>query len=162
MLASVIAVCSMLLFKSFLLGLGANLESAPVDGVLGTCNNTPVMLLAVPNTELHAGQCERPLLYCWRVPYVIFACWGNMVHPSAMARSELCVAPRHPAGAVPQLVTAWQGVSRAECQRAYQQAEAQYAAAFQVSAVLSGRRAAVSTTMVMGCLHSTVIWGHGA
>jgi hypothetical protein len=36
------------------------------------------------------------------------------------------------AGAVPQLVTAWQGVSRAECQKAFEQAEAQYNNAFQV------------------------------
>lgn len=36
---------------------------------------------------------------------------------------------------MPQLVTAWQGVSRAECQKAFEQAEAQYNNAFQVGAV---------------------------
>jgi hypothetical protein len=43
-----------------------------------------------------------------------------------MRRVLLCT------GAVPQLVTAWQGVSRAECQKAYEQAEEQYNSLFQV------------------------------
>lgn len=45
------------------------------------------------------------------------------------------------AGAVPQLVTAWQGVSRAECQKAFEQAEAQYNNAFQVGAVAASSEA---------------------
>lgn len=36
------------------------------------------------------------------------------------------------AGAVPQLVTAWQGVSRAECDKAFEKAAAEYNKNFQV------------------------------
>jgi hypothetical protein len=37
-----------------------------------------------------------------------------------------------PPGAVPQLVTAWQGVSRTECQKAFEEADKKYKQLFKV------------------------------
>lgn len=82
-----------------------------------------------------AGECVARVClgvtHAWWLPLPVS-------HPHAMMHDwwgVSVVVPLLCAGAVPQLVTAWQGVSRAECQKAFEQAQAQYAAAFQVRAL---------------------------